>query len=65
MVKDGVTYFIPLMTAGDDHTKTIETIRGAKKIKKLILAHSNHLMRGHVWRRDEGDDIAAPQRPEG
>ena len=65
MVKDGVTYFIPLMTAGGDHGKTIETIRGTKKIKKLILTQSNHLMRGHIWRRDEGDDRAAPQRPSG
>ena len=27
-----------------DHAKTIETMRGTKKIKKLIQSHSNHLM---------------------
>jgi hypothetical protein len=48
MVKDGVTYLIPLMTAGGDNAKVIETVTGAKKIKKLIQSHSHHLMRGHV-----------------
>jgi len=48
MVKAGNTYLIPLITTGGDHAKTIETVRGDKKIKKLIHAHSLHLMRGHV-----------------
>ena len=65
MVKDGLAYFIPLITTSGTHAKAIETVKGTKKIKKIILAHSNHLMRGHVWRREEGDDSAAPQRPVG
>jgi hypothetical protein len=65
MIKDGVTFLIPLMTAGGDHAKTIETVRGTKKIKKLIQAHANHLMRGHVWRRDEDDEDTAQHRPVG
>ena len=65
MVKSGTTYLIPLMTTGGDHAKTIETMRGTKKIKKLIQAHSNHLMRGHVWRRDEDDESTTQPRPAG
>ncbi len=48
MVKAGVTYLIPLMTGGDGNIKRIETVKGTKKIKKIIKEHVNHLMRGHV-----------------
>ncbi len=48
MIKSGITFLIPLMTIDGDHAKNIETVRGTKKIKKLIQEHSNHLMRGHV-----------------
>jgi hypothetical protein len=65
MVKSGITFLIPLMSIGGDHAKTIETVRGTKKIKKLIQAHSNHLMRGHVWRRDEDEGSTVRQRPAG
>ena len=48
MVTTGVTYLIPLMTGGDSNIKSIETVKGTKKIKKIIKEHSNHLMRDHV-----------------
>ena len=48
MVNTGVTYLIPLMTGGDSNIKSIETVKGTKKIKKIIKEHSNHLMRDHV-----------------
>ena len=48
MVTAGVTYLIPLMTGGDGNIKRIETVKGTKKIKKIIKEHANHLMWGHV-----------------
>jgi hypothetical protein len=48
MVNTGVTYLIPLMTGGDSNIKSIETVKGTKKIKKIIKDHANHLMRGHL-----------------
>jgi hypothetical protein len=36
MGKNGISYLIPLMTAGDNHTKVIETFKDTKKNKKLI-----------------------------
>jgi hypothetical protein len=65
MIKSGITFLIPLMTIDGDHAKNIETVRGTKKIKKLIQEHSNHLMRGHVWRRDEDEGSPTQQRPAG
>ena len=65
MVKDGVTYLIPLMTVSGDNAKVIETVTGAKKIKKLIQSHSHHLMRGHVWRRVDDEDSPVQQTPVG
>ncbi len=43
MVKDGITYLIPLMTADGDHAKVIETVKGAKKIKWISLVRVDKL----------------------
>jgi hypothetical protein len=64
MVEAGVTYLIPLMKGGDSNIKGIETVKGTKKIKKIIREHTHQLMRGHVWRRDEPEDNnPVSQRP--